>query len=43
MANPLTSQVGVDTYISTPKLLASLDIPASVTVLGTTIDLAPLK
>uniref|UniRef100_A0A7S0R2S3 LysM domain-containing protein n=1 Tax=Chlamydomonas leiostraca TaxID=1034604 RepID=A0A7S0R2S3_9CHLO len=37
------TKVGVDTYVQTPQLLAALDIPDSFTVLGTTIDLTPLK
>jgi hypothetical protein len=37
------TKVGVDTYVQTPQLLAALDIPDSLTVLGTTIDLTPLK
>eukprot|EP00198_Chlamydomonas_reinhardtii_P009628 XP_001698965.1 plastid lipid associated protein [Chlamydomonas reinhardtii] len=37
------TKVGLDTFISTPQLLAALEIPESVTVLGATLDLGPLR
>jgi hypothetical protein len=35
--------IGVDTYIETPQLLASLDMPDAIEVLGQSIDLTPLR
>ena len=36
-------KIGVDTYVETPQLLASLEMPDSVQVLGQSIDLTPLR
>lgn len=36
-------KVGLDTYIQTPQVLSALEVPESVTVLGTKIDLSPLR
>ncbi|GIL78999.1 hypothetical protein Vretifemale_8406, partial [Volvox reticuliferus] len=37
------TRVGLDTYVATPQLLAALEVPPSITVLGATLDLTPLK
>eukprot|EP00198_Chlamydomonas_reinhardtii_P009631 XP_001698968.1 plastid lipid associated protein [Chlamydomonas reinhardtii] len=37
------TRVGLDTFIRTPQLTAALEIPESVTVLGATLDLGPLR
>lgn len=37
------TKVGLDTYIQTPALASHLDIPDSLTVLGQTLDLSPLR
>ncbi|KAG1656535.1 hypothetical protein FOA52_005561 [Chlamydomonas sp. UWO 241] len=36
-------RIGVDTFIETPQLIAALEVPESVEVLGQTIDLTPLR
>jgi hypothetical protein len=35
--------VGLETYIETPQLIASLDVPEKIEILGQTLDLTPLK
>ncbi|GIL63818.1 hypothetical protein Vafri_17794 [Volvox africanus] len=37
------TRVGLDTYVATPQLLAALEVPPSITVLGATLDLTPLR
>ncbi|EFJ52992.1 hypothetical protein VOLCADRAFT_46017, partial [Volvox carteri f. nagariensis] len=37
------TRVGLDTYVATPQLLAALEVPPSVTLLGATLDLTPLR
>lgn len=36
-------RMGLDTYVQTPQLLVSLDLPDSISMLGQTLDLTPLK
>lgn len=37
------TKLGLDTYIATPQLLSALEMPDSLEVLGTRIDLTPLR
>eukprot|EP00798_Chlamydomonas_sp_ICE-L_P031975 gene31975-33901_t len=36
-------KVGLDTYLQTPNLLANIEIPENINILGNVIDLSPLK
>lgn len=37
------TKVGLDSYVNTPQLTSSLDIPESITVMGNKVDLTLLR
>jgi len=37
------TKVGLDTYVQTPQILSALEIPDTISVLGTSVDLTPLR
>lgn len=37
------TKVGAEMYVETPQLLAALEVPESIQVLGSRVDLAPLR